>query len=96
MAIKKDFAIAIHPGEILQEELEARGLSQTALAQHLDIHQSKINEICKGRRGISPEMAVQLGRAFGNSPQFWLNLQTNWELSKVDQALFEEIEELAA
>lgn len=96
MAIKKDFAIAIHPGEVLQDEIEARGISQTALAQHLGVHQSKINEICKGRRGISPEMAVQLSRAFGNSPGFWLNLQTNWELSQVDQTLFEEIEELAA
>jgi len=96
MSIEHNSPIAVHPGEVLQEELEARGITQTALAQHLDVHQSKINEICKGRRGISPEMSVQLSRALGTTPAFWMNLQSNWELSQVDIDDFKDIDEIAA
>jgi addiction module HigA family antidote len=55
--------IAVHPGEILREMLEDRGLSQSKLARHLKMDASKINEICRGRRGISAEMALILGKA---------------------------------
>ena len=79
-----DFPIAVHPGEILQEMLEERGLTQVYLARHLDTDVARINEICRGRRGISARMAVMLGRAFGTSASLWLNLQNNWELSQVD------------
>lgn len=77
MSLKHDFYIEVLPGEVLADELNARGLSQTAFAEHLGIHQSKIIEICKGRRGISPDMAVQISRALGVSPSFWMNLQSN-------------------
>lgn len=96
MSLKHDISIAVHPGEVLQEELEARGVSQTALAEHLGVHQSKINEICKGRRGLSPEMSVQLSKAFGTSPSFWMNLQSQWELSQVDEDEYSDIGEIAA
>jgi len=68
-------AIAVHPGEILQELLEEHQVTQTLLAAHLAMQQSKINEICRGKRGSSPDMAVRLGRVFNQSPMFWLNLQ---------------------
>jgi len=80
-----NFAIAVHPGGILREMLEDRGLSQSALAVHLDTDAARINEICRRRRGISAQMAVMLAKAFGTSPQLWMNLQKNWELSQVDE-----------
>src|SRR5689334_20124807 len=79
-----NFAIAVHPGDILQEMLEERGASQLTLARHLGTDPARINEICRRRRGISAQMALLLARAFGTSPGLWLNLQKNWELSQVD------------
>ena len=79
-----DFPIAVHPGEILQEMLDERGISQVELARHLKTDVARINEICRGRRGVSAQMAVLLGRSFGTSAGLWLNLQKNWELSQVD------------
>ncbi|MCK4486806.1 MAG: HigA family addiction module antidote protein [Desulfobacterales bacterium] len=86
----------VHPGEVLQDELEEIELTQTALAEHIGVLPKTINEICRGKRGISAEMAVKLSRALGGSPQFWLNLQNNWELSQVNHADFEDIEHIAA
>jgi addiction module HigA family antidote len=73
----------IHPGLILQDEMEERGISQTDLAKHIDVLPKSINEIAGGKRSISPIMAWKLSKAFGTSPQFWMNLQNNWELSRL-------------
>jgi addiction module HigA family antidote len=86
----------VHPGEVLQDELEEIGLTQSALAKHIGVLPKTINEICRNKRGISAEMAMKLSRAFGGSPQFWLNLQTNWELSRIDGAALEKIKPIAA
>jgi addiction module HigA family antidote len=88
--------IAIHAGMMLKDELEERGITQTHLAEHIGVLPKTINEICRGKRGISAEMAVQLSRALGASPGFWLNLQKNWELSQVDAKRFQRIPKLAA
>lgn len=79
-----DFPIAVHPGDILQEMLDELGMSQSQLARHLRTDVARINEICRHRRGISADMAVLLGKAFGTSAGLWMNLQKNWELSRVD------------
>lgn len=72
-----------HPGEILKREfLDPMQISQTALAERLDIQIQRVNEIVNGRRGISPQTALLLGQAFGTSPEFWMNLQTQHDLSK--------------
>lgn len=84
-------AIAVHPGEILLELLEQNQLTQSELARHLHVTQAKINEICRGKRGITPDMAMKLGKAFGQSASFWLNLQKNWELSQLDEADYADI-----
>lgn len=84
MTVKADFIIAAHPGEILQLMLDESGITQTELARHIGVTQSKISELCSGRRGISAEMAVKLGKAFGQDPRFWLDGQQRWELSRVD------------
>lgn len=86
----------IHPGEVLKDELEEVGLTQSALAKHIGVLPKTINEICRGKRGISAEMAMKLSKALGGSPQFWLNLQNNWELSQINQAIFDEIKPIAA
>lgn len=85
----------VHPGEVLKDELEEIGLSQSALAQHIGVLPKTINEICRGKRGISAEMAMKLSKALGGRPQFWLNLQNNWEISRIDAAAFADIKYVA-
>ncbi len=71
-----------HPGEILQEEfLSPLGVTQVRLAEHIGVPVQRINEVVRGKRGITPETAWLLGQAFGTTPQFWLNLQSNYELA---------------
>ena len=73
--------IPTHPGEILLEEfLNPLGLSQVAFAGHIGVPVQRINEIVRGKRGITPETAWLFSEAFGTTPEFWLNLQTNYEL----------------
>lgn len=74
--------IPTHPGVILLEEfLEPMKITEVALANHLNIPVERINEIIKGKRGITPETAWLLSQAFNTSPQFWMNLQTNYDLA---------------
>lgn len=86
----------VHPGEVLQDELDELELTQSALAEHIGVLPKAVNEICRGKRGISAEMAFKLAKAFGGSPQFWLNLQNNWELSQLDEDDYDNIEPIAA
>jgi len=83
--------LAVHPGRILRRELDARGLSANALALALRTPSGRITEILNGKRGVSPETAMRLGRYFGNSPRFWLNLQTAYELAIAEFELGERI-----
>ncbi len=85
-------AIAVHPGYILQEILDQNQITQSLVAERLNMAQSKISEICRGKRGVTPDMAMRLGKLFGQSPLFWLNLQENWELSQLDEAAYTSIE----
>ena len=74
--------IPTHPGEILLAEfLEPLELTQVALARHLNIPTQRINELVRGKRGVSPDTAWLLSQAFGTTPQFWLNLQMNYDLA---------------
>lgn len=82
----------IHPGEILREEfLPEYGLSVTALAKAAGVSRQSINELLRERRAVSPEMALRLGRLFGTSPEFWLNLQRNVDLWDAARGLKSEI-----
>ena len=71
-----------HPGEILREELAELGLSANLFAQKLKVPTNRITEILAGRRSISAETALRLARFFGTSAQFWMNLQTNYDLKR--------------
>jgi addiction module HigA family antidote len=74
--------LAVHPGRILRRELAARELSANRLAIALRLPSGRITDILNGKRGISPDTALRFGRYFGNSPRFWLNLQTAFDLDE--------------
>lgn len=76
---------AIHPGEHLAEELEALGMSATELARQLKVSTNRITGILNGQRAITGDTALRLGHFFGTSPQFWLNLQSLYELRLAEQ-----------
>jgi len=79
---------SIHPGEILQEEfLEPMGISQYRLAKDISVPPRRINEIIHGKRSITADTALRLGRFFNMSPQFWLNLQTRFDLEVAEDRL---------
>ena len=73
--------IPTHPGEILLEEfLVPMNVSQVAFAAHIGVPVQRVNEIVRGKRGITPETAWLFADALGTSPEFWLNLQSNYDL----------------
>jgi addiction module HigA family antidote len=72
-----------HPGRILLHEfLEPAGISQVALAAHVGISVQRVNEVVRGKRGITPETAWLLSGALGTTPEFWVNLQSQYDLAK--------------
>ena len=72
--------LIIHPGEHLADELKALGMSANELAKELQVPTNRITEIIRGKRGISGDTALRLGRWFGTGPDIWMNLQKNYEL----------------
>ena len=75
--------IPTHPGEMLLVEfLEPLGISQVDFAEHLGVPVQRVNEIVRGRRGVSPETAWLFSQALGTTPQFWLNLQSTYDLAR--------------
>src|SRR5665648_942009 len=81
--------LIIHPGEHLADELQALGLSANGLAKELGVPTNRITEIIRGKRGISGDKALRLGRWFGTGPDIWMNLQKNYELRLAAQAIGE-------
>jgi len=73
-----------HPGRFLRKLLAEHSISQTRLAKHIGVQIGVINQICMEKRGISPKMAIKLSHALGTTPEFWLNLQTAYELNRTD------------
>ena len=79
---------AIHPGEILREEfLVPLGMSAHALAMELKVPAPRINDIVRERRAVTPDTALRLARYFGNTPQFWLNLQASCDLKIAEKKI---------
>ena len=78
----------IHPGEVLLEEfLKPLGMSQSRLALDISVHPRRINEIVLGKRSITADTALRLARYFGNSPQFWLGFQMEYDLDVAEELL---------
>jgi addiction module HigA family antidote len=76
---------AIHPGEHLAEELNALGMSASELARKLDVPPNRITAILNGQRGLTGDTALRLAHFFGTSAQFWLNLQSLYDLRVAEQ-----------
>ena len=80
-----------HPGRLLKRELEARRLSANRLALDLGVPSGRITDILNGRRSITADTALRLGRYFGNSPRFWLDLQSQYDLALLERERGKEI-----
>jgi addiction module HigA family antidote len=77
----------IHPGEFLEEILQDRGLSQAAFARLVGVSPMRISHLVRGERPVTAEIALRFGRAFGQSPQYWMNLQTGYDLKIAEREL---------
>ena len=90
---KRDFS-PIHPGEILLEEfLKPKNISQYRLAKDISVDPRRINEIVHGKRSISADTALRLGRYFGTSARLWLNLQSHYDLEVEEEMIGDRLEE---
>ena len=76
--------LAVHPGRFLKRELEARGLSANRLSLDLSVPSGRITDILNRRRSITADTAVRLGRYFGNRAQFWLDLQSQYDIALIE------------
>ena len=78
---------AIHPGEFLAETLEELGVSQAAFARAIGVSPMRISHVIKGARPVTAELALLFGRAFNQSPQYWLNLQAGYDLKTAEVSI---------
>lgn len=85
----------IHPGEVLMEDfIEGFGITQNKLAVSIGVPPRRVNEIVHGKRGITADTALRLAKYFGTSAEFWLNLQSRYELDRAEDAAGEKIAEI--
>ena len=92
MAKKNKTMPPIHPGETLREDfLKPLGLSANRLAMELIVPVTRVNDIVRGKRAITADTALRLSRYFGTTPQFWMNLQSNFDLERAEDARGAEI-----
>jgi len=85
----------VHPGEVLLEEfLKPWGVSQNRLAQHMGINTNRLNEIVRGRRGVTGDTALRLAHATNTTPEFWLNLQALYDLETAKDRLGNRLEKV--
>jgi len=91
--MKTDKIPPVHPGEVLLEEfLKPWNISQNYLAQHMGITTTRLNDIVRGRRGVSGDTALRLARATNTTPEFWLNLQALYDLESARDLLGDRLE----
>lgn len=88
------FMRAIHPGAILKDELEELGVTPTEFARQIEVPPNRVSQIIGGKRAITGDTALRLGHWFGTDPQFWLNLQSQFDLAQADKATGETIRHL--
>ena len=86
---------AVHPGEILREDiLPEIKMSESKLAEHLNISRMTVNRLVNERQSVSTDMALRLGKLFGNNPDFWLNLQNAYDLKKAEHYMAIELKKI--
>lgn len=88
------FKRAVHPGEILKDELDELGVSPTEFARQIDVPPNRVSQIIAGKRSITGDTALRFGHWFDTDPQFWLNLQAQFDLVRADQQTGEAIRHL--
>jgi addiction module HigA family antidote len=84
----------IHPGEHLADELKALGMSANELAKELGVPTNRLTQIIQGKRGITGDTALRLGRWFGTGPDIWMNLQKNYELRLAAQEIGDALQKI--
>jgi addiction module HigA family antidote len=87
--------LALHPGEFLAEVLEELGVSQAQFARAIGVSPMRVSHVVNGARPVTAELALLFGRAFGQSPQYWLNLQAAYDLKTTETAIGERLRAVA-
>lgn len=85
---------AVHPGEVLKEELDELGVTPTEFARQIDVPPNRISQIIAGKRAVTGDTALRFGHWFGVDPQFWLNLQSAYEIRIAEEKTGPEIAKL--
>jgi len=88
------FMRAVHPGEVLKDELEELGITPTEFARQIDVPPNRVSQIISGKRSVTGDTALRFGHWFGTDPQFWLNLQAQFELAIAGREVGEAISHL--
>ena len=88
------FMRAVHPGEVLKGELEELGITPTELARQIEVPANRVSQIVTGKRSVTGDTALRLGHWFGVDPQFWLNLQAQYDLVQAARETGAEIRHL--
>lgn len=89
ITIEREKLPPIHPGTILLEDLRDEGISINALAKAIRVPANRISLIVNGKRSITADTAARLGRYFGTSPRYWMNIQNQYDLALIDEAAIE-------
>jgi addiction module HigA family antidote len=88
------FMRAVHPGEVLKDELEELGITPTEFARQIDVPPNRVSQIIAGKRSVTGDTALRFGHWFGTDPQFWLNLQAQFELAIAEREVGDAISHL--
>ena len=88
------FMRAVHPGEVLEDELDGLGVTPTEFARQIDVPPNRVSQIIAGKRAVTGDTALRLGHWFGTDPQFWLNLQGAYEIRIAEERTGQEIARL--
>ena len=94
MGYPEDNLPAIHPGAFLRDEIEALGISARRFAKHIDVPHNAVTEIMNGQRSVTAIMAIRLGRAFGTTPEYWMNLQGIYDLKRAKAEMPPAVDEI--
>ena len=85
------FRRAVHPGEILKDELAEFGVTPTEFARQIDVPANRVSQIVAGKRSVTGDSALRFGHWFGMEPQFWLNLQSQYDLRVAEEKVGDEV-----
>lgn len=88
------FLRAVHPGQVLKDELEELGITPTEFSRQIEVPPNRVSQIIAGKRSITGDSALRFGHWFGTDPQFWLNLQSQFDLAQADKETGETIRHL--